>query len=266
MRHSVFPERVHALRCRAWGCDMVHRPPKPTGSKPLRVLHVTIADESWKPPKAFKYDQLTFDAEPADHHLLTLLGSGYCGTIAVDERDGVLIVRPQSIPMQFVVPWLLFVACAITSLPWVVPQFGGRIDKTIWAGIALIWFGVLPMMLGLLHFLNQHAAVHGDYFRADSSRGVLDLAHLGVVVDAKDIAYFTDVHRWSHSSGRWRHDRMIGVIVRRDAGTFDLLPVIPNDYEFFIEPIVERLAAMFRKDVRRVSRNFRESKAVGDDR
>jgi hypothetical protein len=243
---------------------MENGPAKPHHPKPLRVLSVSVAAADWQPPKAFSYDQLSFDAEPADRHLCSLLGSSDWIDVVLIECNGVLIAKPRLVPMQFVIPWMIFIACVITAAPWYVPKLGGEVDSVLWLMIALMWVFILPAMFALLHTINRYFADQGDYLRADRVHRTLQLPRLGITLEDRDIVYFTEVLRsfWIH--GKRDRQRAVGVVVQRN-GEFDFYPILREEpVRFKKQRLAEVLAGIYRKDLRRIELSYRQSKALSD--
>lgn len=219
-------------------------------------------------PKAFSVDRLHFDARPTDEQLLALLGPPeYISLLQVDEDAArqTIRVRPGRLPMRWIMPWMVLVAAGITAAIWI--GVGGGIAGTgriaIWAMVAFIWLGVLPVMFGIFFAINSHFGKEPDYFEADFIHGSLTLPRAGVTLTASQIDCFTAVKRWCLSNGQWQYVCQTGILACREASGFDHYLVFSDRAKRRNQwQTVDRLAEGFKKLVRRVTLTRSQSKLL----
>lgn len=219
-------------------------------------------------PRAFSIDRLHFDSRPTDEQLLALLGPPeYISLLQVDEDAArqTIRVRPGRLPVRWIMPWMVLVAAGITAAMWigVGRDIAGNGRIAIWAMVAFIWLGVLPVMFGIFFAINSHFDKEPDYFEADFLHDSLSLPRAGVTVTASQIDCFTAVERWCLSNGQWQYVCQTGILARRQPSGFDHYLVFSDRAKRRNQwQMVDRLAEGFKKPVRRVTRTRSQSKLL----
>ncbi len=239
-----------------------HRP------KAVRLLRATTAASAV--PVAFSADVIVFDHDPADAELVALLGdSDHSSRIQFNETPRMLTARYGTIPMKFVVPWMVLVVGAAT----VIPLFVKSTREPFYYGmIALAWLVILPTMFGIVTFINGIIDAKPDLFRIDKVVLMLEVPQSGLRVGRGGILAFVDLKRWHRHLEGTAPVRQAGVLVRADAvggaaGEVQYHPVLRvTATPLFRQPTADRLADLFGAPVRRVKLSMGESRRLRDSR
>ena len=215
---------------------------------------------------------MIFDGIPNDSELVCLLSDQVIGPIKnkTVEEGGVLTVRPQLLPMGYMVPWMIFVAAVMTCMacfmPW--PEAENRFSSmAFWFNLFFGWCLMISATLGLA-LVNHMLVKAGDCFRVDLAHRRLELCRRGRAVEASELVAVTLLSRYYDLVGAWASIYQTGVLVRSPDKRVELLPVVTETCDNIRSSQrsrwADRLASIFQVPVRRIELNKSESKALND--
>ena len=235
-----------------------------TDPEGVRVFHV--AESGNAVPRAFSADVIVFDHKPADAELVALLGSGGHAGAAAEETPQGWRLRVSRVPMDRVVPWMVFVMAAITGA---VAWLEGGFTRHAVAFLMIGWLLALPALLAALWGINRRLDTWPDEARVDLKQRVLEIPKSALRVRFTDIDGLVDLWRWVDDGGDLERRRQLGVIVRagEETGPTWAYHTLGWDKEWGSGRRVQRMnrvVAELGRPVREIRLSLRESKALGD--
>lgn len=218
-------------------------------------------------PKMFSVTSMSFDHNPDDSELTSLLGDRDCGRIQAVEVDGVITVRPGLFPMKIIYPWMIFVGVVITCMIFFMPLVERKeLELPLAVGmVSILWLAVVPSFLGLLAYTNSYFAKKGDYFKVHAARRMLEVCPIGRRFDADQIAAIIELSRWYRSVGEWDHTLQTSVLIHRPDGQFEIIPLFREAMPVLGKPEwADRICGILETPVRRITLSQPQSRDLKD--
>ncbi len=218
-------------------------------------------------PRMFTENFRTFDHEPEDAELVTLLGPHVLTTaLQVIDNPNELIIRPRMIPMWFAVPWVLLIAGVITALIWFVPATRATMDHSTAVLVTVtLWAMILPALFAIFAWINKTFRQQGNYCRVDKRNRTLTARFVDRPMTRDQILCIIDLERHYVSHGVWDSIRQASVLYQNGDGAIQQYPLATEiEGQLFAPDYGGRIATALDVPVRRIRLSKRESKAIGD--
>lgn len=230
-----------------------------------RMLHV--AEDGPAVPEAFTVDYLTFDHEPSDDELVALLGDSDHTESVFNHQGDQITARYRKLPMKWITPWLIFTGIVATTL---ILYINGELDNIAIVMLLILWILIIPMMVGLMWYLNRVFAAKPDHFVLDLARRHLFIPRTGLSIGFDKLIELISLTRWDVRHG-YKHVHQIGVLVLKPASGNN------ESLRWEYHPLLREHVMLFNGDrhfrkiedwlglpVRKIQLNLKQSRQLGD--